>query len=307
MGTSKAVLDMGTNSTRFLLVEVDEEGFAPERVIDRGTTVTRLGEGVDASGRLTPDAVDRVLETVRKYDRRVREASGEWLAAVATSACRRAENGDVLLDKVAAQTGVRPSVITGEREAELIFRGVHASLPAHDSARIIDIGGGSTEWIQYEDGELVHLESCPVGVVTVLERCEVEGRWREDQVKRAFEIVGEALPDNRGSGPLIVVGGTGTTLSAHRQGLRTYDPEVVHGDRIPLEEIRSIRDDFQAMTFEELAELDAIQSGREDVMIPGIVILETFAQHADVPSVVVSDYGILAGLIEEADQFESTP
>lgn len=301
-----AVLDLGTNSTRFLMVDGDAGGFSTDHVLDRDSVVTRLGEGVDEQGRLGDSAIERVVDRVNQYDERIDRRNGQWRGAVATSACRRVDNGKDFLDQVQSILDVRPDVVTGDREAELIFKGVNASLPEISSGQIIDIGGGSTEWIVFENGKTVRRDSRSIGVVTLRERCDVDGQWTEDDVVHARQLVHEQLPEDKGEGPLIVVGGTGTTLSAHRQNLREYQPGAVHGDRIPLDEVEAIRREFQSLTFDEMEGVRMVQPGREDVMVPGIVILESFASLAGSSEVVVSDYGILAGLIEEVLAVEPT-
>lgn len=299
-----AALDLGTNSTRFLVGRQSGAGFSPDSVVDRDTVVTRLGEDVDKRGVLSEEAMNRVLEQVSEYDERVRGSNGHWVDAVATSACRRARNGGEFLDRIESLIGLPPEIISGVREAELTFHGVHASVPGINTGRVIDIGGGSTEWITFADNQFDELSSASVGVVTLRERFGNHADWDVESISDARSVVGEHLPDTVGQGPLIVVGGTGTTLSAHAHQLDEYRPEVVHGDRLALSAIEEIRRAFESMTYSELRELPMIQPGREDVMLPGIVILEEFARFADVSEVIISDYGILAGILEEATTVE---
>lgn len=294
-----AVLDLGTNSTRYLLVEHSNHEFGLERILDRGSVVTRLGQGIDDSGHLSQEAMDRVIDTVAQFDRVVRNQGGNWVDAIATHACRRADNGDELFTRVRSILGFRPRLISGDEEAELIARGVKASLQNPDPCMIVDIGGGSTEWI-CRDEDHTERNSFPIGVVTLRDRFEADHRWNEKDVEKMRDEVKKHLPDRFNRGDLIVVGGTGTTLSAYRQDLEIYRSEAVHADRLQLEQIHQIRDEFLRKTFEKLLREPMIQQGREDVMIPGIVILEEFARYADVDQVIVSDYGPLVGSLVEA-------
>jgi len=295
----KAVLDLGTNSTRFLAMSPDAHGFDPDSILDRDTRITRLGEGLDQSGTLSRGAIDRVLERVHEYNRRIQKLGGEWIGGVATSACRRASNGEVLLEKVKEITGVVPEVVSGESEARLIFRGAHSSLPDLSTGRIMDIGGGSTEWITFQSDEYNSLESLEVGVVTLLERCVDGEALTHQSLDRTREMIRSRLPARKGEGDLVVVGGTGATLAAYHMDLNEYRPAEVHAHRLSLSDVRSIRREFQDMSMDALAREPMIQDGREDVIIPGILILEEFAEYVGRDQFVVSEYGILAGLLEE--------
>ncbi len=274
-------------------------------MIDRDAVITRLGEGVDRTGRITRGARDRVLDAVRAFDDRVRSVGGTWVGAAATSACRRAASSSVepLLNGVASITGVEPEILTGDREARYTERGVRRVFPDLSRGRIVDIGGGSTEWITFGPSGSNWRGSLETGVVTLHERC-VEGEaWSEEAtrcVRRELDTV--FPPDDPGSGPLVGVGGTPTTLSALHHGLGTYDPSIVHGDRLTRSDLAALRDRLENLSYREIGELPAVQAGREDVLIPGLHILQRCLRSADVGAVTVSDFGILAGCLAGGDR-----
>ncbi len=297
----RAVLDLGTNSTRFLLARPTDDKFDLADVVCRGSRVTRLGEGVDDEGRLSPRAIERVLAAVEDYDRQVKAEAGNWAGAIATSACRRVKNSDTLLEEVEKIIGCSPEIISGQQEAALIYKGVKASLPLASEGVVADIGGGSTEIINYEAGEIVNLESFPVGVVSLREKCVAGQRWEKKmttcvlkQLKTVFS--GSDFNKNR----LYVAGGTGTTLAALKLELEEYDPNLVHGEHILIEQLRSIRSRLEALTFKEIARLPQIMTGREDVIIPGLYILEKIIDRSAAKEAIVSDVGILIGLLIES-------
>lgn len=301
MTTPLAALDLGTNSTRFICVEAGER-IQPASVLSRGMTVTRLGEGVDGTGEISDDAIGRVLATVRQFDRDVAETGGRWAGAVATSACRRASESSVnkLFEGIQDITGIRPELISGNREAELIYRGIRASLDTLESGQIMDIGGGSTEWITFGDGELESVESLEVGVVTLFERCVEGSACSDSEVECMNDVLEDVLiPRNTSSGPLVCVGGTGTTLSSLRMNLSEYDPVNVHGSRLTLDDIDGLYRNFLGKPFQEIGRDPMVQSGREEVLVPGILILKSGMRKASVREVLVSDMGILAGVISE--------
>ncbi|MFB6345283.1 MAG: hypothetical protein ABEK50_05865 [bacterium] len=297
-----AALDLGTNSTRFICVE-ESDTVHPETVKARGMQVTRLGEGVDDSGEITPRARDRVLDCVRGFDREVNQQDGQWVGAVATSACRRASDSSVqdLFDRIESVTSVRPELISGEREAELIYKGVTSSLPGKSNGQIVDIGGGSTEWITFNSGTLESTESLEIGVVTLYERCSSETRCTPENSDCMEDVLGETLiPRNTNNGPLLCVGGTGTTLASVHLQLETYDPGRVHGTALTRSTINQLYQKFLGEPFETIAREPMVQSGREEVLVPGILILLRSMKLTSSTEVTVSDMGILAGLISEA-------
>ncbi len=296
-----AVLDLGTNSTRFLCVENVSKKLRPSDVVARDMEVTRLGEGVEGTGRINGEAMGRVLSTVKKFDRTVRDRDARWVGGIATSACRRATEDSVaaLFDRVESITGNRPSVIGGEREAELTFKGVQFSLGLQKGT-IIDIGGGSTEWITFGDGRLESVASLAVGVVTLNERyVRGDSYTRESEVRMKHEV--KSVFDRRvsGDGPLVSVGGTGTTLASIDLDLKDYQSSAVHGYTLSDEIIGRQLNEMVGKSFKEISEHPMIHPGREDVIVPGIKILQEGMKASGTSRVVVSDFGVLGGLLTE--------
>lgn len=300
MDSRLAVLDCGTNSTRFLLAECSGDRWGPDTVLDRGMVVTRLGEGVDETGRLSEGAIRRVVTCVRDFQDRVQEEGGRWVGGIATHACRRASNREEFLDELEARIGVRPEVVSGEEEARLTGLGVRAALSRVTEGRIVDIGGGSTEWICFDRRGVESARSLSIGVVTLLERCVDRERWNPDIDRCVRENIRRELPpDPPGEGPLIVVGGTGTTVSAMVQQLREYDSDRVHGHRVSRDQLDALMNTLRPLTVEEIGGKAMISPGREDVIMPGIAILQECLNRAGEPRFVVSDYGVLAGCLED--------
>lgn len=296
-----AALDLGTNSTRFLAVADDADAITPASIIDRDTRVTRLGEGVDAEGVIREEAVDRVLRVVEEYHRRIDPKGIEWVGGVATSACRRAseDSREDLFEALEEVTGVRPELIDGEREAELTHGGVRASLDV-TAGTVLDVGGGSTEWITFGSDGLRSAGSLPIGVVTLNERCVGSDRYTEESLScLEREVRRNFRPGNPGENPLVVVGGTGTTLAALDRDLPEYRPEVVHGHRLSKRTIEHHLQQMSERTFEELSREPMVQPGREDVIVPGIKLLEAGLDAAGAEEATVSDLGVLAGYLSE--------
>ena len=293
-----ASLDLGTNSTRFLLVRSPDCGFSRERILERDSVVTRLGEAVETSGRLSDSAMQRVIEQVEDYDLRVRQQGGRWVDAIATHACRKAPNGDRFLRRLQEILSISPRVVSGSQEARLIYHGVRASVSGHEIGRVMDIGGGSTEWIRKHENEIDY-HSFPIGVVTLTELFLRGNHWEPEMIKKARNRIRSHLPNRRGEGDLVVVGGTGTTLAAMKLELDQYDSAAVHGQQLTLSEIERLRNTVLDRPVNQLVEHPMIQPGREDVMMAGVLILEEFARFSTANHVIVSDFGPLAGTFEE--------
>ncbi|MGM0381415.1 MAG: hypothetical protein ACQEP7_05465 [bacterium] len=301
----RAVFDLGSNSTRFLLLEGSTGEFAPDQIIDREMVVTKLGEKVEETGKLKLARIDKVCSVLENFNSKIKKQGGKWQGAIATSACRRAANRELLFEKVEAITGVKPALIDGKREAYLTYRGVKKALPAVDTGTVIDVGGGSTEVIKFSGSGLEFARSLPVGVVTLREKYITADRWQanfEEPVRRDIQ---EKLPaGNRLPSPLVVVGGTGTTVSAYLRKLDKYNPGEVHGDIIGREEMLAMLVDFEGVKFADLKNKPIISDGREDVIVPGLLIIDEFMQLIGAESFTVSDLGILVGLLEEVENNE---
>ena len=236
-----AAADIGTNSTRLLIAEVGSDGSVAE--VERLLEITRLGEGVDASGTLAELPMGRVTGTLSRYAARARELSAERLLAVATSAVRDASNRDDFLARVAA-TGFEPRVLSGEQEAAATFAGVCSRAPggqavSADGTLVVDVGGGSTELVLGAAEGVAWSRSLQAGCVRMTERILGEAIAEERDLSACAAAVDELLqvvPDEvvDATRRAIAVAGTATTLAAIQHG--GYDAEAVHGARITREE-----------------------------------------------------------------------
>jgi exopolyphosphatase/guanosine-5'-triphosphate,3'-diphosphate pyrophosphatase len=305
--TRVAVVDCGTNSLRLLVADVDPAAGTLTDV-DRRTEIVRIGEGVDATGRIADDALERTLAVARFYAAVVAEAAAERVAVIATSALRDAANRDAFAAGIRDVLGVDPRVVSGDDEARLAFAGAVRMLPRHDGpALVVDIGGGSTELVLGEraDGP-VEARSVDVGSVRLTERhlhsdpptkAEVE-RARAD-VAEALDVVAEAV-DLARARTLVGVAGTVTTLTAHALTLPTYDAEAVDGAVLPVGVLRAACEDMLIRSRASRAELPYLEQGRVDVIGAGALIwgeiLDRVQREAGVREVVTSEHDLLDGV-----------
>ena len=297
-----AVVDIGTNSTRLLIADVGD-GRIRER--DRRTRVTRLGAGVDASGALAPDAVERVLAVVDEYHEAIRGARCDEAVAVLTSAVRDAANGAEFTRQIAERYGLDARVIDGDTEAALTFLGATAERDPADSAPVlvIDIGGGSTELVVGTAGHqpTFHV-STQAGVVRQTERHLHDDPPQPEQLQALAEevrrIVEGAVPADVRSAArqAIAVAGTATSAAAIDQALEPYDPGRVQGYVLALGDCELMLARLAALPLAERRKVPGLHPDRAPTIVAGVVILIEALRAFGLTEVEVSEHDILWGV-----------
>jgi exopolyphosphatase/guanosine-5'-triphosphate,3'-diphosphate pyrophosphatase len=281
-----AVVDIGTNSTRLLVADVEADGAFQE--LTRRTKVTRLGEGVDATGRLSEDGIARVRETVERYSAAIDELEADARVAVLTSAVRDSSNGALFVAGLRSDYGLEARIITGDEEARLTFLGAMSGRPS-DSARtlVIDVGGGSTELVVGARGEVAFHTSLQLGVVRQTERhlhedppSPADLRALSRDVRTLIER-DVRVAERRAVARAIAVAGTATSLAAIDQALEPYDRTAVHGYRLELSTIRLLLARLASVPLEERRRTRGLHPDRAPTIIAGtailIEVLEAFA------------------------------
>ena len=274
-----AVVDLGTNSTRLLVADVEDGAV---REVDRRLVITRLGEGVDERRKLLPTAIARVRNVLVDYRRLAETLGAERTLALATSAVRDAENGEAFLGELEWSYGFETRLLSGEAEALLTFRGVTAGRTIDDATLIVDVGGGSTELVVGGPEGVTFHESFDVGCVRLTERFLASDPPAVDQLTRCRAYVRalleERVPDAVRPVTAIGVAGTVTTLAALHAGLQTYDPERIHGHRMPASWIEDELVRLAGKTVTELRAEPGIEPDRAPVLVAGVVaVAETLA------------------------------
>ncbi|WPF83123.1 Ppx/GppA phosphatase family protein [Sanguibacter sp. 4.1] len=306
-----AAIDCGTNSIRLLVADVDVEAGTLTDLV-REMEVVRLGQGVDKTGRLAPEALERTLEATRRYAQTCHELGAERVRFVATSASRDAENRQDFVDGVLAAIGVEPEVISGDEEAELSFRGATSVLGAGHTAPylVVDLGGGSTEVVLGTDAPDA-ARSMDVGCVRMTERhltldpptAEQVAAARSD-VRAALDAAALAVPLGQ-TGTLVGLAGTVTTVTAHALGLERYDRDRINGSVLTVEQTLAACDDLLSKTRDERAALGFMHPGRVDVIAAGALVWsevvrrvrdEVAAAGGELTEVVTSEHDILDGI-----------
>src|SRR4051794_20337935 len=271
-----AVIDLGTNSTRLLVAEVEDGSV---RELARETEITRLGEGVDATGRLSDDAMGRVFEVLERYKREIEGA--EKVVAVATSAVRDAENGEEFREQLRERFGIEARTIPGEEEARLTFLGATSALAGdREPTLVLDIGGGSTEFVvgRPRTEPAFHV-STKLGSGR-----QTDGHLHDDppsaeQLERLRSEVGQTIKsevpgDVRSStSEGIAVAGTATSVAAIDLELDPYDPERVEGHPLTLEKTERILAMLAGLPVEERREVTGLHPERAPTIVAGVAIL----------------------------------
>ncbi|MEU5533196.1 Ppx/GppA phosphatase family protein [Streptomyces sp. NPDC020362] len=307
--TRVASVDCGTNSIRLLVADLNPAtGELLE--LDRRMTIVRLGQDVDRTGRLAPEALERTFAACREYADVVRELGATTVRFVATSASRDAENRDEFVRGVVDILGVEPEVITGDEEAEFSFTGATKELTGRDDVArpylVVDIGGGSTEFVVGED-RVRSARSVDVGCVRMTERHlvadgKVSDPPTEEQIaamradiEAALDLAEETVP-LRGARTLVGLAGSVTTVSAIAQDLPEYDSGRIHHSRISRERVREITERLLRSTHAERAAIPSMHPGRVDVIGAGALVLLAIMERTGAEEVVVSEHDILDGI-----------
>jgi exopolyphosphatase/guanosine-5'-triphosphate,3'-diphosphate pyrophosphatase len=286
-----AAVDLGTNSTRLLVADV--EGGQLEEV-SRRLTITRLGEGVDGRRRLLPVPIARVRNCLAEYRRELESLGAERTLAIATSAVRDAENGEAFLGEIEWSYGFVTRLLAGEEEAAMMIRGVTAGRPALDDVVVIDIGGGSTEVVLAKAGEVAFSTSLDIGCVRITERFLPSDPPSRPELAAAGTYVRSLIPALEARSA-IGVAGTVTTLATLDLGDAEYDPARTHGHRLPLSSVERQLDRLAAMTTEERLAVPGLEPGRAPVIVAGIVVLREVMTAYEVDEIEVSERDVLHG------------
>jgi exopolyphosphatase / guanosine-5'-triphosphate,3'-diphosphate pyrophosphatase len=288
--TRVAAVDLGTNSTRLLVADVAGDELEE---VSRRLTITRLGEGVDERRRLLPTAIARVRNCLSEYRRELESLGAERTLCIATSSVRDAENGEAFLGEIEWSYGFTTRLLSGTEEAAMMIRGVTSGRPALLDVLVVDIGGGSTELVLAEAGEVAFSTSLDVGCVRVTERFLHSDPPAQPELDAAGAYVRSLLPELEAPGA-IGVAGTVTTLAMLDRGDTEYDPARTHGHRIPVASVEAQLERLAAMTTDERASL-GIEPGRASVIVAGVVVLHEILGAYDLAEIEVYERDVLHG------------
>ena len=294
-----AVVDIGTNSTRLLIADV-ENGTVDQ--IERRTTVTNMGRGVDHTGLICSDAIEDVCSVIADYKARYEEMGAERVMAIATSAVRDAANGEAFIAELRERFGLHAQLLTGEEEARLTYLGATAERPADGTTLVFDIGGGSTELVIGSGRDVGFHVSLQAGTIRQSERHltadpphthELEDLAAD--IRNLIERAIAAQPESGRPVRAIAVAGTPTSLAAIDQELEPYDPGRVHGYQLGLHRIQRMLSRLSALPLAERLRVPGLHPGRAPTIVAGTVILVQVMRAFGLQEIEVSELDILHG------------
>jgi exopolyphosphatase/guanosine-5'-triphosphate,3'-diphosphate pyrophosphatase len=304
--TRVAAVDMGTNSTRLLVADVDGRGRDAKLVtVERRTQITRLGQGVDADRALHSDAIERTLAVLREYRGVIDDLGVERVRATATSAARDASNRDALFDPTEAVLGTRPELLEGNAEARLEFLGATAGLSEPGPYLVVDVGGGSTELIVGTD-EPEDLCSIDIGCVRLTEQFLHSDPPSAEELSQAVSVVRDQLADVGRSMPasflaptLVGTAGTVWTLAAIELGVAASRSDLIDHFRLTRAAAEEV---FRTLATEPIAQRrhnPGLEPGRVDVIVGGAIVVVSVMRHWGFDALLVSESDILDGLARD--------
>lgn len=294
-----AAIDIGSNAVRMLIADIENGKIV--NIVHKDRHVTKLAEILSTKGLLSENSVEKTLNALRMFSEAIKLHNAEKYRAVATSAVREAKNSQILINP-AEKLGIHIDIIDGETEAEYIFDGVSSAVETKDKKVLIfDIGGGSTEFIYKEPGKEKRKISVPMGVVKLAERYDFSGVLElESMEKIRIPIFGvlEEVINFLECKPDIIIGsaGTPTTLAAIEMNMEHYDQIKVNGHTITADKIQNILEKLIKMTAEERLLVPGMEVGRQEVLIPGILITQELMAMLGKTDLTVSDAGLREGL-----------
>lgn len=301
-----AAIDVGTNSVLLLVAERQADGRFT--AVEERSEITRLGKGVDQTKTLAPDALETTLKVLERFALEARELGAKGIVATATSAARDATNGKLFLAGAKQRAGLEVEIISGSEEARLSFASAFSDFGGQSPLVVLDIGGGSTEFI-YGDtkGEVTFRHSFDVGSVRLTERhvkTDPPSHAELEAIDAMLTKTFSALPAPPAGFKLVGVAGTVTTLCAVARRVEPYDPSLIHGAVLPLVEVNAALTRLASLPTSLRKTVPGLQPKRADVIVAGGLVFRAAMRALGIEEVIVSDRGLRWGLL--ADRFGST-
>lgn len=293
-------IDIGTNSMRLLVADyINGQLYNREKFVN----TTRIGQGVDSEGYISEEAIKRNIEALKEFSKLAYDKGCEYIFCVGTSALRDSKNGLEFVKLAKIETGVDVEIITGELESELGFRGVLQGLEEKEDTLVIDIGGGSTEFIL---GGLNGIEFCKsenVGALRMTEKFLTKDPIDEEEFKLMYEFVSQTIDNTintlkeKNIKSIVGIGGTITSVSAINQKLEVYSMQKIHSSEISKKELDIILQNLKNMTLNDKKNLRGLQPKRADIITAGVTILNIVMKKLEKENIIVSEYDNLEGLL----------
>lgn len=294
----KAIIDIGSNSIKFFVGELSADGTITT-VLDTND-IARLGEGLDKTGEINPEAMERNVSSVAAFAAKAKELGADQIVSVGTMALRKASNSAEFVARVKETCGVEVQIIPGEEEARLSYLAILSGLPLQDGELVVfDTGGGSTEFIFGKGTEVIKRFSVNLGAVRITENYLKSDPVTPDEVQAALAQIDKEFAEAGVNGhptQLVGMGGTVTSMGAVKHKMVKYDPDVIQGSTLTRADIQEQIAEYSRRTIEQRKELPGLQPKRADVILAGACILDTITRRLGADSLTISDRGLRHGL-----------
>lgn len=297
-------IDIGTNSMRLLIADY-EDGNLLNR--EKFVNTTRIGEGVDKKGYISQEAIQRNIDGLIDFNRMCKDRKCEKVYCIGTSALRDSKNGDDFIQLAKNKADIDAEIISGKEESTLGFIGVAEGLTdrlkEEESILVLDIGGGSTEFILGNLKGIKFNKSENIGAVRMTEKFLKADPISEEEFKSMIRFIEEQINDtieflkNKKIDKVVGIGGTITSISAINQELETYSMEKIHNSSVDIEEVEKILQNLKKMTLNDKKNLKGLQPKRADIITSGVKILQIIMKKIEIKNIIVSEYDNLEGLI----------
>lgn len=303
----KAVIDLGTNTFHLFIVEINEKEL---KALYKEKIAVKIGQNGISQGKIAPDAMKRALHTLMIYKSLIDQFEVEEVMGIATSAIRNAQNGQELVDKILDQTGIKIEVISGAREAELIFKGVKAAMNIGSNNQLImDIGGGSVEFIIGNNEELLWKQSFEIGAQRLLDQFHKTDPMPKESLEEIFEFLDRELAPLRAAikayRPQSLIGCSGTfdtlcEIYKAENGLATSPNNTVQS--LPFDAYRDIHRDLLIKNKQERLAIPGMVSMRVDMIVVASCLISYVTEHLQTVKIMASSYALKEGLLYESEQ-----
>lgn len=297
MNKRYAAIDLGSNTILMVIGELNDDKTI--KIITDAHSIARLGEGVDKTDIVNNEAKERGIEIIKKYKAICDEHKVDKILALGTSALRDAKNGSDIIDEFRNILGGEVGIIPGNEEANLSFAG---TVDGNELCTVIDIGGGSTEFITGEGGTVLYKKSLNIGAVRITEKFFSQIPPKPDEIMNAVEFIVNSFDEIDADmifPKMYAVAGTPTTISAISQNIREFDYDKIHGDVLEPERISSVLDLINSTPLQEIIDKFAIHPKRADVIAAGTLILKLAMEYFRIPNCIVSAHGLRYGILKK--------
>lgn len=295
----KAIIDIGSNSIKFFVGELAAD-ITIKTVLDTND-IARLGEGLDSTGVISPEAMERNVASVAAFAKQAKELGADRIVSVGTMALRKASNSAEFVEKVKKTCGIEVQIIPGEEEARLSYLAILSGLPLEKDADLVvfDTGGGSTEFIYGKGTQMVKRFSVNLGAVRITENYLKADPVSPADVQAAIAQIDKEFKEagvNGKPAQLVGMGGTVTSMGAVKHKMVKYDPSVIQGSRLTKKDIEEQIEEYSKRTVEQRKELPGLQPKRADVILAGACILKVITDRLGADGLTISDRGLRHGL-----------